>query len=99
MSSTYKFSGELFLASAEAAWVFVALPSSDSDEILDVVPLCAGFGSVRVAAKIGATEWMTSLFPSKELGTYVLPVKRPVRDQEKVDAGDTVEVELRLVLE
>ena len=99
MSDTYKFSGELFLADAEAAWVFVALPSSDSDEILEVVPRRAGFGSVRVAATIGNTEWLTSLFPSKELGTYVLPIKRAVRDQEKVDAGDTVEVALRLVLE
>lgn len=99
MSKRYRFKGDLFLAAAEAAWVFVALPSRVSDEILDVVPRSAGFGSVRVAAGIGATEWNTSLFPSKEHGTYILPIKRAVRDQEEVDTGDTVEVTLRLVLE
>ena len=41
-------------------------------------------------------EWGTSLFPSKELGVYVLPVKRAVRQQEGIDIGETVTVSLQL---
>lgn len=77
--------------------MFVAVPADAADEILDVVPDRPGFGSVRVAAGIGSTRWATSIFPSRELGTYVLPVKRSVRDEEEIDVGDTVEVTLELI--
>lgn len=97
MVDEFRFNGELFPATAEGTWIFVALPSDDSDEILDRIPRRPGFGSVRVAASIGSTTWKTSLFPSKELGTYLLPVKRSVREQERVDAGDKVDVQIRLI--
>lgn len=77
-------------------WIFVSLPASASEEIRDLVGgLRRGFGSVRVRATIGTTTWLTSIFPGRE-GSYVLPVKRPVRVAEALDLGDvaTVSVEL-----
>ncbi len=99
MSESYRFSGELFLAAAVDAWAFVAVPSAESDEILELVPQRPGFGSVRVMAKIGTTEWPTSLFPSKELGAYLLPVKKAVRTKEKIGPGDSVKVALHLEID
>lgn len=43
-----------------------------------------GFGSVKVEACIGGTSWRTSLFPSKEAGGYLLPLKAAVRRAEGV---------------
>lgn len=99
--TTFTFTGRLFETAAgdNGAWVFVALPARDSDEILEIAPARRGFGSVRVTAIIGSSEWNTSLFPSKELGTYILPVKRQIRLQQGVDTGDTVQVSLRLMNE
>lgn len=94
---TFTFAGTLFVSSPEASWVFVALPIDAADEILDVVPRRPGFGSVRVGAAIGSTRWLTSIFPSRELGTYVLPIKRAVRDEEGIVIGDTVDVTLELI--
>lgn len=54
-----------------------------------------GFGSVRVTARIGATCWTTSVFPSRE-GGWWLPVKASVRRAEDIAAGDEVEVSLEL---
>jgi hypothetical protein len=96
---TFSFSGELFEAPVEAPWVFVALPVDAADRIVDLVPRRPGFGSVRVVAQLGSTEWKTSIFPSKEYSTYVLPVKRAVRDAEQVDTGDTVQLTVRIVAE
>jgi len=45
---------------------------------------------VRVAVTVGATSWRTSIFPSREAGAYVLPVKRSVRVAEGLDVGDEV---------
>ena len=45
-----------------------------------------GFGSVKVKALIGVSEWTTSLFPQKD-GTWFLPVKAAVRRAEGLEEG------------
>jgi hypothetical protein len=94
---SFSFEGELFEAEAEAAWVFVTLPSIDAEEIRDLVPRRPGFGSVKVVAQIGSVEWRTSIFPSKEASSYLLPVKRSVREAAQVDTGDFVRVTISLL--
>jgi hypothetical protein len=49
---------------------------------------------VRVHVRIGETVWATSVFPEKVSGSYLLPVKKAVRDREGIDDGDTVTVRL-----
>lgn len=53
-----------------------------------------GFGSLKVKARIGATEFATSVFPSKSDGGWLLPVKAAVRKAEGIGEGDDVEVSL-----
>ncbi|MHA6626854.1 DUF1905 domain-containing protein [Pseudonocardia sichuanensis] len=53
-----------------------------------------GWGAVPVRARIGATEWETSLLPKD--GGYVLPVKDAVRRAEDVDDGDVVAVAMSI---
>lgn len=40
--------------------------------------------------------WSTSVFPSNEAQTYVLPVKKDVRRREGLDDGDVIRVRLTL---
>jgi Domain of unknown function (DUF1905) len=78
------------------SWHFVSLPVELAEDIrLEAGPL-GGFGSVRVEARIGATTWRTSLFPEAATGSFVLPVKRSVRDAEGLYAGATCEVSLEV---
>ena len=49
---------------------------------------------IPVRARIGETEWKTSLFPRD--GGYIVPVRASVRQAEKVGEGDTVTVRLEL---
>ena len=53
-----------------------------------------GWGAIPVRARIGATEWETSLLPKD--GGYALPVKAAVRSREGIDDGDTVTVAMRI---
>ena len=85
MEAIYEFSGVLWEYSGEAPWVFITVGVEDGDEIHDRV--------------IGETEWSTSIFPDKGSGSYVLPIKRSVRDQEKLAVGDLASVILRIDLE
>lgn len=51
-----------------------------------------GWGMVPVTARIGDSEWPTSLWPKN--GGYIVPVKSWVREAEGIDVGDTVDVRL-----
>ena len=74
--------------------MFLSVPLDVSEEIVDIVPDRRGFGSVPVGVQIGDTTWRTSVFPDTKSGCFVLPIKKAVRTAERVDVGDTVEVEL-----
>lgn len=51
-----------------------------------------GWGSMKVRATVGDTSWETSIFPAKEMGGWLLPVKATVRKAEGLVAGDMVRV-------
>jgi Domain of unknown function (DUF1905) len=53
-------------------------------------------GMIPVAARIGRTEWTTSLFPKD--GQYVVPVKASVRKAERLAVGDVLTVRLTVTL-
>ena len=99
MDMIVRFSGTLWEYPGDAPWYFITLPIEDSDDILDAIPERRGFGSVRVSVAIGASRWQTSVFPDKALGSFVLPVKREIREREGLSPGDAADVELRIGLE
>ncbi|MFZ6005822.1 MAG: DUF1905 domain-containing protein [Actinomycetota bacterium] len=103
MPHRYQFTSPLWIweASGEGSWHFVTLPEDAADEIKAITDGAGrrGFGSVRVEVTLAPTTWRTSIFPSKESGSYVLPVKKAVRNAAGVDEGDDVDVELVLLLE
>ncbi|MBN9604994.1 MAG: DUF1905 domain-containing protein [Actinomycetales bacterium] len=79
------------------SWTFATVPAEESAEIRELVgDLARGFGSVPVTVRLGATTWRTSIFPSKESGTYALPIKKAVQKAEGVAVGDTVTLDLEL---
>lgn len=94
-----EFESELWVwdARKDETWTFVSLPVEESDVIRDLTEGSRrGFGSVRVKASIGTSHWQTSIFPGGGGGAYVLPVKRAVRQAQRLEAGDvaTVSVEV-----
>jgi hypothetical protein len=76
-----------------APYHFVSVP----DELC--VPLRAvagvvtyGWGMIPVTARVGGSEWVTSLTPKD--GGYALPLKDVVRTTEGIAIGDAVTVRL-----
>lgn len=61
-------------------WFFVTVEGEPAAALkLAGLGLTAGFGSLPVRASIGATTWRTSVFPQKESGGWLLPLKAAVR--------------------
>jgi len=92
----WDFEAEVWLWKSDAAWHFLTLPEDVADEIEDIPMNRGGFGSARVEVSIGSSTWGTSIFPSKDVGSFILPLKKPVRVAEGRGVGDVGSVHLRI---
>ncbi len=96
----YRFQSELIISVSKkgTAWHFLVVPKDDADHMrFFAAHLQRGFKSLKVDVMIGETSWRTSVFPSSDRGSYILPVKKNVRDREGLSAGDMVEVALKVI--
>jgi hypothetical protein len=95
----FVFDAELWVWDARRTdtWTFVTLPEDVSDQIRDTATPGAGFGSVKVRVGVGASTWSTSVFPDKQSGCYVLPIKAAVRKKNDIGPGDVVEVTVEVL--
>jgi Domain of unknown function (DUF1905) len=79
------------------SWFFITIDGTVAEAIRAASPgRTAAWGSVYVSVTIGATNWRTSLFPSKEVSGYLLPVKAAVRKAERIVEGDAVKVRVAI---
>ncbi len=97
--TTYSFTTPLWIWDARKSdsWTFATVPPEPSDDLGARSGPRAGFGSVPVEVTIGGSTWRTSVFPDKDSGCFVLPIKAAVRKAESVSAGDEVTITLRAV--
>jgi len=92
-----EFSGEMWFWKGPAPWHFVTVPEQQCGELEAVSAFVTyGWGMIPVAARIGRTDWKTSLFPKD--GQYVVPVKTSVRKAERLTVGDILTVRLTVTL-
>ena len=90
-----EFSGPIWYWRGPAPFYFGTVPEADSRELKSVSSAVTyGWGMIPVTARVGDTEWRTSLFPKD--GRYVLPLKVAVRKAEALNEGGEVAVRLEL---
>jgi len=90
-----KFSGEIWFWRGPSPFHFVTVPDEESEELHAVSSLLSyGWGVIPVTARVGKTSWTTSLFPKG--GGYLVPIKLVVRETERLELGDTVQIVLTL---
>jgi hypothetical protein len=88
-----EFVGEIWFWRGPSPFHFVTVPDEESAELHAVASVVTyGWGMIPVTARVGATDWTTSLFPKD--GGYVVPVKDVVRNGEDLEVGDVVSVRL-----
>ncbi len=89
-----EFTGELVEWRGPSPYHFVPLPPDEADLVDEVKAEVVYWGVVPVRARIGATDFTTSMFPRE--GTWFLPVKDAVRRAEGVELGEVVGVRLQV---
>ncbi len=92
-----EFRAEVWVWRGPSPFHFVTVPGEESAQLQAASALVTyGWGMIPVGARIGSTEWTTSLFVKD--GGYVVPLKAAVRKAERIDVGDVVTVRLRVDL-
>ncbi len=103
MTQDLSFSAKIRLrspATAKASWHFVHVPVDISNIIQEtqaLLPKKRWRKSVKVEVRIGFYTRHTSLFPDKDTGKYLLPLKKEVRKELRIGEGDEVFVYLKLI--
>ena len=93
-----KFKAKLWEWEGKGAWCFVTLPPEYSDEIKMITSMPRrGFGSVRIEATIGRAVWKTSIFPGTKTKSYLLPIRKNVRESENLKVGNNITVSVQLL--
>lgn len=92
-----ELSGEIIHWRGPSPFHFVAVPDEQSAAIEVVSSVVTyGWGVIPVRARIGRTDFRTSLFPKGDC--YLVPVKVAVRRAEQLELGDRVTIRLSLNL-
>ncbi len=94
--NSHTCSAKIWLYPGEtASWHFVTLPQELGAHLKQTyAPHRRGFGSLPVSVTIGYTTWRTSMFPDRQSGSYLLPLKASVRKKEELLVGDTIALTL-----
>lgn len=81
-----------------SAWRFARVPEDISAKIKEMQKgrLRRGWGAVYARAKIGKSEWLTSIFPDRHSDTYILPLKKQIRFEEDLYDGIEVKVSIEI---
>lgn len=97
MQRIFTFKSKVWLYQGNSPWHFVTLPKKTSEEInYYFAHAKRGWGSLPVAVTVGGTIWKTSIFPDKPSASYILPIKKEVRQSENIKNKDIVQLKLLL---
>lgn len=90
-----EFEGKIFYWRGPAPYLFVAVPDEPSAAIKAISSrVTYGWGVIPVYARIGNTEWKTSLFPKD--GRYLVPIRVSVQKSENLAVDDSVLIQLEV---
>lgn len=82
---------------AKASWFFLTIDGQTAAEMrYEALGRTGGFGSIKVAVTVGETRWYTSVFPHRESGGFILPLKADVRRVEGIVEGEEVRARIEV---
>jgi hypothetical protein len=85
----YEFTGRVIEWRGPSPYYYLPVPDEESADIREIADMASyGWGCIAVAARIGDTDFETSLFPKD--GRYLLPLKDAVRKPQRISVGDEI---------
>lgn len=87
----FEFEGVVERFPGVGGWIYSRVPL----ETVPVVRPKGAWGFTKILAKLGSTEWETSLLPMGD-GTWFIALKSSVRKREKIEVGTQIRLAFRV---
>ena len=95
MTLELNFTSEVIYWRGPSPFFFVRVPDAEAIAINEISKQVSyGWGVIPCDIKIGTIEFYTALFPKD--GSYLVPLKKAVRESAAIDLGDSVEVTIQI---
>ena len=92
---TISFTAEVIYWRGPSPFYFLRVPDKEAIAISNISKRVSyGWGVIPSDVTIGSIEFYTALFPKD--GSYLVPLKKAVRDDMKINLGSKVKVEIRI---
>ena len=86
---------EVWFWKGPSPWHFLTIGAAESAAVRTMVhTVTYGWGMVPCEVTIGETTFTTSLWPKDE--TYIVPLKKAIRDREDIEVGDVITAIIRI---
>lgn len=91
------FTAKIWYWRGPSPYYFVTVPPEQSASLRAIMrEVTYGWGMIPIRAKVGHTEWTTSMFPKD--GGYIVPLKDKIRKAEALSEGNEIEIEIEVNL-
>ena len=95
IETRFSFKALLWKYDGPAGWCFVTIPKTTAKRIrAQHLSSEEGWGRLKTTARVGDTQWKTSIWFDTKASSYLLPIKTEIRKKEKLAIGSFVSVEL-----
>ena len=95
MTLELNFISEVIYWRGPSPFFFLRVPDEEAIAINNISKQVSyGWGVIPCDIKIGEIEFYTALFPKD--GSYLVPLKKVVRESAEIDLGDSVEVKIQI---
>lgn len=92
----YSFTAAPWMHKGPGGWHFVSLPQAMSAEIRKTFKSEEeGWGRLKVTAQLGKSEWVTAVWFDTKMNTYVLPLKKEIREKEQVSSMELIDLAVK----
>jgi len=95
----FKLRARVWIWDGPSPWYFITVPPKEAGYIRkEFLDQHRGWSSLPVEVTIGKSSWATSIFWEKRntSGTYLLPIKKKIRDLENLRNGTITNVQITL---
>ena len=80
----------------KTSWFFASIPVQKSNRIKQNNSI-KGYGMVPVIAKIGQTQWKTSVFFDSKRNHFIPPIKAEIRRKNDIKDGENLAIQIEII--
>jgi len=96
MSKVFLIKGEMWRWHGDGGWHFLTIDKKTSEKIKNIGN-SYGAGFIKTKVSVGKSIWETALFPNSKEKTYLISIKKKIREQENLFEGDVIKVRVEII--